>query len=819
MSHSDTLFSALKAHVVKVKPAVRQDKDPWISDSTTWRTMDSLTSLRREVPTDRARIKLLHRQVRTSIKEDRKVRTAKAGAIIEAHVNEGELQTAWDEMKVFYREASDRPPKPSRIELGKVTAEYAALYARQEDLPEETIPVLVAPVDIPDNPPTNDEIAAAVKGLRNRRAPGPSGMSAEHLKAWLALATEPPEGAARDDAAWEALCTFVRHIYATGEMPAELSWAIMILLPKGEGQYRGIGLLEITWKLISRIIDRRIRQHVEFHDTIHGFRAKRGCGTATIEAKLLQQLATIEQAALFKIFLDLRKAYDTLDRPRTLEILALYGLGRNALRLLETYWAGQRVVAKQSGYYGEPFEATRGVTQGDIISPTIFNIVSDAVVRYWLSTVSMDIEVPVSGVGDGGREHSALFYADDGEVSSRDPAWLQGAIDVLAELFGRVGLKTNTDKTEVMICHPGHISTRVSDEAYGRRLGHGGLTFRERSRQKVTCPTCHVGLAQNSLRRHMQTRHGQDILTMAAPALMATGAGAYRVHLPKTDCVKGRGAACPVAGCGYTATAWGGLRAHFQFRHPKDSVHILDESPRPFDKCASCGIQLQNADAKHRSTKACKRGAVMLKQRGLAEAARTAREVTFTIYGQELRSVETFKYLGRPMSCTDNDAAAVFRNISLARKKWAMCRRILARDAATPQISGMFYKAIVQTVLLFSSETWVVTPTLLQQLESFHHAAVRQIAGKRATLDVRTGVWKWPPLEGAMALAGVKPISEYIRVRQDTIAQYVATRPIMDMCNLALRRRGNTSTRTYWWTQSGVYEALQAEGVLREGLD
>ena len=78
------------------------------------------------------------------------------------------------------------------------------------------------------------------------------------------------------------------------------------------------------------------------------------------------------------------------------------------------------------------------------------------------------IEVPVSGVGVGGREDSALFYADDGKVSSRNPAWLQGAIDVLTELFGRVGLKTNTDKTEVMVCHPGNICTQVLDkEAYG----------------------------------------------------------------------------------------------------------------------------------------------------------------------------------------------------------------------------------------------------------------------------------------------------------------------------------------------------------------
>jgi hypothetical protein len=128
-------------------------------------------------------------------------------------------------------------------------------------------------------------------------------------------------------------------------------------------------------------------------------------------------------------------------------------------------------------------------------------------------------------------------------------------------------------------------------------------------------------------------------------------------------------------------------------------------------------------------------GVAMIAQqeRGVVEAARKAREVTFTIYGQSLRNVETFKYLGRP---------AVFRNISLARQKWARCSRILARDGPTATVSGMFFRVIVQTVLLFRSEMWVVTPTLLQSLESFHHAIARRISGKRATLDVRTGVWK-----------------------------------------------------------------------------
>jgi hypothetical protein len=54
---------------------------------------------------------------------------------------------------------------------------------------------------------------------------------------------------------------------------------------------------------------------------LHGFRAKRGTGTAIFEAKLFQQLAKVAQVPIFEIFLDLKKAYDTVDRERMLEIL------------------------------------------------------------------------------------------------------------------------------------------------------------------------------------------------------------------------------------------------------------------------------------------------------------------------------------------------------------------------------------------------------------------------------------------------------------------------------------------------------------------
>ena len=63
----------------------------------------------------------------------------------------------------------------------------------------------------------------------------------------------------------------------------QLSSSTVALIPKGGGDYRGIGLLEIIWKVIESIINRRIVVKVHFHDSLHGFIAKRGTGTACID--------------------------------------------------------------------------------------------------------------------------------------------------------------------------------------------------------------------------------------------------------------------------------------------------------------------------------------------------------------------------------------------------------------------------------------------------------------------------------------------------------------------------------------------------------
>jgi hypothetical protein len=770
LNKAAAVFEELQLSVERKECAVRRQVS-WIS-SETWKMIDSRVAMRRLEGHDRAAIRRLTRRIQASLKVDRKRRVTIAGEKVEALLAQEtpDLQGAWNALKGWYREAGDRAPPPSRDTLEKVTKERIDLYTKEAP-PGDPIPIIVDPVEVSDEIPGEEEIADAVKRLRNNRSGGPSGIRGEHLKGWLAAAE-----AGRDDTLWQKLVYLIQHAFETGEIPDAMAWSVMVLLPKGGGDFRGIGLVEVIWKVVAIIINERFKSTISFHDTLHGFRAGRGCGTATIEAKLCQQLAAVDQVPLYQIYLDLRKAYDALDRERCLEILEGYGTGRRIVRLLSNYWKKQRIVAKASGYHGDPFGATRGVTQGDPVSPTIFNIVVDAVVRCWLSQVC-GADAALSGLGYEVKNKCVLFYADDGLLAGRKKEWVQDGFDVLIGLFERVGLRTNTGKTKAMICMPGHISGRQSDEAYERRMTGNGDDFRERQRRKVVCSICGNALAQSSLAHHMRVQHGQTSGSGFDPQEVIGDPAEYRVSFPKTA----TSIDCPVEGCPGKATSRTKLRSHFMYRHARDIIVILDEGSHPHPRCHSCDMFVPRPGVytTHPRTAMCRNGADRKRQRLALERARSASECEFTAYGVPLEAVQEFKYLGRLLSRNDDDWPAVHRNLSKARKSWARISRILAREGATPRVSGMFYKAVVQSVLLFGSETWVLSQPMLRALEGFHRRVARRLAGKQPYLDRRTGEWVYPPIDKVLEEVGMYSIDHYVKKRQNTVADYVATRPIL----------------------------------------
>ena len=111
-------------------------------------------------------------------------------------------------------------------------------------------------------------------------------------------------------------------------------------------------------------------------------RRGRGCTTAIIEAKFLAEKARSEGKLLFQVFLDLTKAYDMVDRERLFLLLEDYGMGPRCHAVLQATWTDSVLVPKNGGRYGHVVVTSRGVLQGDIISPTVFDIIVDAILRF-----------------------------------------------------------------------------------------------------------------------------------------------------------------------------------------------------------------------------------------------------------------------------------------------------------------------------------------------------------------------------------------------------------------------------------------------------
>jgi hypothetical protein len=108
-------------------------------------------------------------------------------------------------------------------------------------------------------------------------------------------------------------------------------------------------------------------------------------------------------------------------------------------------------------------------------------------------------------------------------------------------------------------------------------------------------------------------------------------------------------------------------------------------------------------------------------------AAASVAAPQFCMGDDAVEQVTKFRYLERILSEDDQDVSACIRSLQRARTKWAVVSRVLKRHGASQRSFARFDLVIASTVLLYGSDTWVVTKHMQNMLTSFHNRCARDI--------------------------------------------------------------------------------------------
>jgi hypothetical protein len=197
----------------------------------------------------------------------------------------------------------------------------------------------------------------------------------------------------------------------------------------------------------------------------------------------------------------------------------------------------------------------------------------------------------------------AIFYVENAYLATRDPDFLQVALNSLVSLFKRVGLETNVKKMQTMICTPSQITTQLSTDSYRCRHGYGTHMREQWDARTVECRQCQATMNASSLSRHLVDLHEVYQQMVVAEELLDNQAGmSYRATTLANVKIS-----CPYPGwcVGELGSSWI-LRCHFRDIHPKDLVTAPKE--RQYPRCKRCNMQVNFAYPRYICTNECALG-------------------------------------------------------------------------------------------------------------------------------------------------------------------------------------------------------------------
>ena len=119
---------------------------------------------------------------------------------------------------------------------------------------------------------------------------------------------------------------------------------------------------------------------------------------------------------------------------------------------------------------------------------------------------------------------------------------------------------------------------------------------------------------------------------------------------------------------------------------------------------------------------------------------------------------------------SDNNWPEVLQNNSKVRKVWGCLRKILWREGAKSAISAKFYCAVIQAVLLFGAETWLLLAPMAQRLEGVHVGFLRQVVKLKAKM-LKDSSWHKLAADKVLQGAVTQPLQTYLDRSQSKVAQ------------------------------------------------